>query len=62
MTTGFAMAASIVTLCWVILALVYVPGMRPSAEVLACDRQGGYWSSEDRACHLPDSPLAGLAS
>ena len=56
------MAASIVTLCWVILALVYVPGMRPSAEVLACDRQGGYWSSEDRACHLPDSPLAGLAS
>ena len=62
MTTGFAMAASIVTLCVTILALLHVPELRPSAEVLACDRQGGYLSRTDGVCHRSDSPLAGLAS
>lgn len=56
------MAVSIVALCVTILALVYVPGFRPSAEVLECDRKGGFWSSDLQACQLTDSPLAGLAS
>ena len=60
--TGWVMAISIIALCTVILALVYVPGFAPSAEALDCDRQGGYWSKTDRACHMTDSPAAGLAA
>ncbi|MEM6621096.1 MAG: hypothetical protein AAF674_02625 [Pseudomonadota bacterium] len=62
MTTVWAMTASIVTVCSIILALIWVPGLRPSDDVLACDRMGGYWSNLDEACIRSDSPLAGLAS
>ena len=56
------MAISIALLCLVTLALVYVPGFRPSAEVLACDSVGGAWSNANGVCNRSDSPLAGLAS
>ncbi|MEL7154079.1 MAG: hypothetical protein AAFN51_09895 [Pseudomonadota bacterium] len=49
-------------MCALILALVHVPGFGPSEDVLACDREGGYWSSAEAVCMKTDSPLAGLAS
>ncbi|MEM1345462.1 MAG: hypothetical protein AAGI34_12900 [Pseudomonadota bacterium] len=45
-----------------VLALLYAPDIRPSEEVLACDRAGGYWVGEEGRCELSNSPLAGLAS
>ena len=62
MSNGLAMAISIATLYSVIVALLQVPGLRPDDEVLACDRRGGYWSSAQGVCHLPQSPLAGMAN
>ena len=60
---GFwTMTASIVVMCVLILALVHVPGFGPSTDVLACDREGGYWSSAEAICKKTDSPAAGLAS
>jgi hypothetical protein len=56
------MAGSIAVMCFLILALVHVPGFGPSKQVLNCDRQGGYWSSTEATCKKTDSPLAGLAS
>ena len=58
----WTMTASIVVMCALILALVHVPGFRPSEDVLACDREGGYWSSTESVCMKTDSPLASLAS
>ena len=56
------MVTSIVVVCVLILALVHVPGFGPSADALACDRKGGYWSSAFHTCQKTDSPLAGLPS
>ena len=56
------MGLSIAVICGLLLALVYVPGFRPSDDALACDGEGGYWSSEEAVCHKSDSPAAGMAS
>jgi hypothetical protein len=56
------MAGSIAVMCFLILALVHVPGFGPGEDALACDREGGYWSSAEATCMKTDSPLAGLAS
>ena len=62
-TAGWAvMVISITALCLVLLAIVWVPGLRPSDEVLTCDGRGGYWSSEHGTCQISDSPAAGLAA
>lgn len=57
-----AMAISIVVLCGLILALVYLPGFAPGDEVLRCDGEGGYWSHTEEVCRKSDSPAAGLAA
>ena len=56
------MGVSIALLCCLILALVHVPGLKPSHDVLACDSEGGYWSSDEGTCVKSDSPAAGMAS
>lgn len=56
------MLGSLAVMSVLVLALVYLPGVQPSEEVLACDRDGGYWSAEEGRCHETDSPLAGLAA
>ncbi|MFK7945511.1 MAG: hypothetical protein AB8B85_21740 [Paracoccaceae bacterium] len=62
-TAGWwVMAVSIAALCLLLLAIVWVPGFGPSEDALACDSRGGYWSSDDEACHISDSPAAGLAA
>ncbi|MEL7139980.1 MAG: hypothetical protein AAF844_18360 [Pseudomonadota bacterium] len=59
---GWVMAAIIGVMGLVVLALLYVPGLRPEQAVLECDAKGGVWSSETRFCTESDSPLAGMAS
>ena len=62
-SSGWAvMVVSIAVLCCLILALVHVPGFRPGQHVLACDGEGGYWSSDEGTCVKSDSPAAGMAS
>ena len=56
------MVISIVVVCGLILALVYVPGFAPGQEVLRCDGEGGYWSHTEGVCRKSDSPAAGLAA
>ena len=60
--THLIMAGSIAVICVLILALVHVPGFGPGTDVLACDREGGYWSRAEATCKKTDSPAAGLAS
>lgn len=43
-----------------VLALLYIPALRPPEEVLACDRSGGVWLAETGTCREADSPLAGM--
>ena len=60
---GFlSMAISIVLVCGLILALVFVPGFAPGEDVLRCDGEGGYWSHAEGVCTKSDSPAAGLAA
>ncbi|MEO1294035.1 MAG: hypothetical protein AAFV62_14625 [Pseudomonadota bacterium] len=59
---GWVMATIIGVMGLVVLALLYVPGVRPEQAVLECDAKGGFWSSDTRLCTEPDSPLAGMAS
>ena len=56
------MGMALTLICIAILALVHVPGARPTQEVLHCDSLGGYWSSDDNTCRRSDSPAAGMAS
>ncbi len=58
----WVMLASVTAMGALALALLYVPGFAPAEEVLACDRAGGYWSSDERICHRSDSPRAGTSS
>lgn len=57
-----AMVISITVVCLLLLAIVHVPGFGPSEDVLSCDREGGYWSSDTGTCQKSDSPAAGLAA
>ncbi|MEM6944093.1 MAG: hypothetical protein AAF416_23250 [Pseudomonadota bacterium] len=59
---GWVMAAIVTAMSVLVLALLYVPGIRPEQAVLDCDGKGGVWSSETRQCTQSDSPLAGMAS
>ncbi|MEM0943911.1 MAG: hypothetical protein AAGI70_08185 [Pseudomonadota bacterium] len=59
---GWVMCGCVGVMGLVALALIYMPELRPAAEILACDRQGGFWSSETRSCQNSNSPLAGLAA
>jgi hypothetical protein len=56
------MILSIAVMCCLILALVHVPGLRPTEQVLLCDGEGGHWSSATQVCMKSESPVAGLAS
>ncbi|MEL6478546.1 MAG: hypothetical protein AAFR17_14550 [Pseudomonadota bacterium] len=58
---GWTMAASMGLMGAIVLALIYVPGLRPEDAVLECDKKGGVWSSETRHCQKSDSPLAGMS-
>ncbi|MEM0922963.1 MAG: hypothetical protein AAGI13_07960 [Pseudomonadota bacterium] len=58
---GWTMTASIGLIGAIVLALIYVPEIRPEEAALNCDRSGGVWSSETRHCQKSDSPLAGMS-
>jgi len=60
---GWAVMGLALAVVWgAIMIFLHVPGLRPSDDVLLCDSHGGYWSSDDNACHRSDSPAAGMAS
>ena len=60
---GWAVMGVALSIMWAaIMVLLNEPSLRPSPEALDCDQRGGYWSNSDGACHLTDSPAAGLAA
>ncbi|MEM7500047.1 MAG: hypothetical protein AAF371_18915 [Pseudomonadota bacterium] len=59
---GWLMVAIIGAMGLIVLALIYLPDIRPQTSALECDARGGVWSSEKQRCRPSDSPLAGTAA